>query len=416
MGRKHAITTMQHVHLYVNGEYMGVYLLTDERDVSPGRLEINWHENPARSGFFIELDNRAPWDGTENETFVTVNSLHYDIRFPSGTRRTPEHVTYLREYLEAVSYAIRYQSFDEILELIDLDSFVDFYIVQEFYRNKDVHFLSVFMYITGEGRYRRLHMGPAWDFDTAAGNAETQWLGSGTDGLYAAVFNYWYRNLMSRPEFFEAVATRWNEIRRTAIPQTIAHVNNTATRYRNEFERNFERHPTPPTFLRQEIQAIETFMGQAEHLTAWLEARAAWLTAFFNGEFPDYCHMWTLVEFTMYDSPVNVQINGRHHEFTTIPPIILQNVTKITLQEVAEIFDLTISYNAEVATLTKDRTTILHRINRHTFSVNGEIIKSTAPSVTIKGYTFVPLRTIAEALNYDISWIESTRTVVLTAN
>ena len=225
----------QHLQLYVNGEYMGVYLLTDERDNDQGRMSLEWNSDPALSCFLVELDSTG-------EGFV-VHGLQYDFRYPSGRRLTQDHIDYAQAHVQRVSNAIRSQDFDEISRLIDLPSFIDFYIVQELTANIDVHLRSVFMHISDNGNGRRLFKGPVWDFDLALGNKTGQTLGHSPEHLYAGVVNYWYRYLLGVPEFSEAVTLRWNEIVNVEIADSIIHISRKALRYQADFERNFERHP-----------------------------------------------------------------------------------------------------------------------------------------------------------------------------
>ncbi|MCL2378451.1 MAG: CotH kinase family protein [Defluviitaleaceae bacterium] len=407
----------RHVHLYVNGEYMGVYLLTDERDIGPGRMQLEWNEDPAVSGFFLELDARAPDSGILDETFIMVNGLPYDLRWPDNL--STYHVDYVRDYLIAVCHAIRTQGFDDILALIDLDSFVDFYIVQEFFKDVDARDLSIFMYITGTGDERRLFKGPIWDFDLAMGNASYQPLGYGPEGLYVAIFNYWYRYLMRMPEFFNAVQTRWNEIADREIAQTITRTRETAVRSRLEFERNFERHPevmgreqmpTP-----QDILEIDYFMGHVEHLLNWLETRASWLDDFLNSGLSEFDHMWVLVEYHAYHRPISIDINGEAHNLN-ITPINLQNRIMLPVEEIADLFGLTVSYqpNTRAVVLTRDDTIITHRVGDLFITVNWERVDIGVPSsLYIRDYLFIPLRAIAEALGYEIHWNRLTRTVLI---
>ncbi|MCL1845218.1 MAG: CotH kinase family protein [Defluviitaleaceae bacterium] len=385
LGTMDFVPMAQHVHLYVNDEYMGVYLFTDERDIGRGRIDIRHRDDPARSGFFFELDGRAHVGGIENETFVRVNGMLYDIRFPSGRRRTAAHVDYLRDYIYETSRAIRGGNFNEIVRLIDIDTFVDFYIVQEFFKNQDAYGFSVFMHISGEGDARRLYKGPVWDFDLIAGNSATQWLGYGADGLYVAIFNYWYRHLMEVPEFFDAVAVRWGQLRRPngEIERTIQQIRRTAIANRRDFERNHERHPVAPHFLRPEFRENPHHEWHAEYLASWLEARAAWLDGFFAGNFPDYCHMWELVEYYKYERPVHVTINGALHAFE-IPPIRLPYTVMITTREAERLFG----------------TEIHHEIHHNEATI-------------IREHSFIPLRTIAQTLGYTVEWHEAEHTVSL---
>ena len=409
-----------HIHLYVNGAYMGVYLLTDERDVNPGRMELVWDPDPSLSDFFLELDARAPQGGTEGDTFVTVSGLHYDIRWSGSSRqRTPEHVAYAKAYLESVSAAIRSQDFAEIIALIDLDSFVDFYLVQELFKNADVHSLSVFLHITGQGAERRLFMGPVWDFDTAAGNARLQPLGYGPEYLYAAVVNYWYRYLMGVPEFFEAVTDRWNTLRDTAIAETIAHIRYTAVRYQAEFERNFERHPMhsarvprPPA----PIYEIEDFTEQVDYLIDWLETRVAWLDDFFNGRLPDHDPLWTLVTYFTYQSPIHITVHGETRHLYS-PPILLHDRTMLPLQALADLFQMTLHHDPVVGTarLTRGPVTITHDIGTPHFFVDGNRVDAGIPTIVIRDQAHLPLHIVVDALGYASQWEADTRTVAITA-
>ncbi|MCL2015489.1 MAG: CotH kinase family protein [Defluviitaleaceae bacterium] len=281
------------VDVYFNGEYQGVYMLSIQIQVIPGRAELTYHADPALSEFLFEMDWHVVNDDDSEEgvTFVTVNGRHYDILFPSGENLTLAHVEYLREYITKVEQLAIAQD-NAIFDYIHLPSFVDFYIVQEFYKNVDVESSSVFMQLRGQGAERRLEMGPVWDFDIAAGNAYFQGdtldgypYGYSPHGLWTAWVHLWYRNLMQMPVFFDAVATRWNAIRDVEIRQNIDHINATATRYQAAFERNFDRwqimgeyiRPNPP-----ELVEIDTFMGQVEYLVNFLEVRKIGFDQFLN--------------------------------------------------------------------------------------------------------------------------------------
>ena len=418
LGRMSFVPSMQHLHLYVNGDYMGVYLLTDERDVGPGRLDIAWHQDPAKSGFFIELDARAPDGGIENESFVMVNAMAYDIRYPGSSGRTPEHMQYVREYLEAVSFAIRYQSFDEVLALIDLDTFVDFYLVQELFKNMDVHSLSVFMYIDGVGDERRLYKGPIWDFDIAAGNHVSQPLGYRPEFLYAAVVNYWYRHLMKRPEFRDAVVLRWNEIVDLEVAQTISTIVELATRHKEDFERNFERHPNmgaASTSRPPELLEIPGHMGQTLQLADWLKQRSAWLHEYFNYGIPGYDPMWALVEYYMFERPIHINVNGTYRHFD-VSPIILRGRVMPPLHELAEIFEISVNddFRNGWLVLEGEGTSVIHRVGSSIFTINGVNRDFGAASLAILDYVFVPINAIAAAFGLELEWNHSAHTVIIT--
>ena len=412
LGRMDFVPSAQHLHLYVNDEYMGVYLLTDERDVNPGRMEIEWDPDPSLSGYFVEMDGRARLNAVEGEDFIFVNYKAYDLRWPDfPDEMTPAHVDYLRQYLQAVSNAIRSESFADIIELIDLDTFVDFYLVQEFFKDPDAHITSVFMYIDGIGTERRLFMGPVWDFDIAAGNRDGMLLGHGPENLYAGALHYWFRHLLQTPEFFEATAARWEEVQATAVAETIEHLRHTAVRYQAEFERNFHRHPMMETALHiapEDILEIDNFMEQVDHLIAWLEARAAWMSAFFNGQLPDYDPLWTLVEFYASERPIQILLDGVEQHFD-IPPAIIHNKTMLALPELVSLLNLSMDHDPATGALilTRAADTITYHYGDTFMDVNGITVSFASPSaISIRGHAFFPIAYVARSLGYEVQWYD----------
>jgi len=405
---------MRHVHLYVNGQYMGVYLLTDERDVEPGRMQLEWNADPHESDFFMELDARASQGGVEGETFVSVSGMLYDIRFPGSSGRTPAHMQYVKEYLEAVSDAIRARNFNEITRLIDLDSFIDFYIVQELLKNPDVHSLSVFMYLQGAGSGRRLFMGPVWDFDVAAGNFTGQPLGNNPEYLVAAVINYWYRYLMQTPEFFDAVVNRWNQIIDNEIAQTLDHIQTLAATYSHEFERNFERHPTSSQLIPPQMQELISFEEHVDYLLTWLQTRIAWLDDYFNDRLPNHDPLVQLVDFYR-QSPLTIIIDGEIQALNT-PAIFLHSRILIALDETYRLFGANAHFDhaAQTLQITQGDLYITYEIGTRYFFANGNMFNLSTPfPFEIDGNIFIPLSMITNGLGYSTTWSSATRTAQL---
>jgi len=283
----------QMIHLYINGEYMGLYEITDERDPAPGRGPLNFDPDPTISEFLFELDGHLiGWradEFVEDIDFFTAGiddaMRAYAIRFPRQSD-WDGHLEYLRDHIRYVDDIIYSRDFDAIAQVIDIPSFVDFYLVQEFTKNIDVGTFSVFMSLRGQGDERRIHFGPAWDFDRSSGNT-LYW--TAYTHIHAGLRNNWFRQLMSTPEIFEITQARWEEIKDDHIRQMIDHIAFIAEENEASFLRNFERHDhilggNPPFFalLPQETREIDTFEGQVEYLLEWFEGRVFWLTIFFE--------------------------------------------------------------------------------------------------------------------------------------
>jgi len=279
------------VHLYVNGEYMGVYELTEERDAGPGRNEVTFDPDPTLSEYIIEMSWHPIRHGgvAGVDFFMAGESLSerysgrraYRMRYPHRDDCNG-HFAFAQQFIDHVSRVILSEDWETIQTLIDIPSFIDFYILQELLNNADVFRLSVFMTMQREGAGHRLFMGPVWDFDQSSGTT------TGTaDPRYRSIIrhgrdHYWLRTLMQMPEFFDLAAARWEEVKDTAIPQTIAHIQSMAITYQYDFDQNFERHPifeeNPSwSWVNPYIWEHTSFMAQIEFLVNYLEERARWM-------------------------------------------------------------------------------------------------------------------------------------------
>ncbi|MCL2500591.1 MAG: CotH kinase family protein [Defluviitaleaceae bacterium] len=276
------------VHVYINGEYQGVYQLADERNNEEGRAD---------GDFLFEIDGSAPSrdrrlsEGeVEGVDFVFVNGWVIDVRHPRRRDRD-NHMEYLKQYLERVDDAIKNRDFTALESLVDIPSLIDFYLVQEFFKNLDVGDRSIFMQMRGEGDARRIYFGPVWDFDRSAGNT-VAWFTP--EYIFAAWRNSWFADLIEMAEFFEMAAIRWQEISHVQIPHTFLYMQYLSENYEHAFDRNFERHPhifnvfagngeEPPwlVMIPPPIRNIQTARGQIEYLIHWLNERVWWLNRYF---------------------------------------------------------------------------------------------------------------------------------------
>ena len=271
MGTMGFVPKTQFVQLYINDQYVGLYQITDERDIGPGRGEITLDPDPTVSEYWLEMDWRT-------HDFFNVNGLWYDIRFPSGSRRTAEHITYANNFIASVSDALLSQDWAKVNAVLDIPSILDYYILQELIKDHDVGYSSMFMQIRGAGDTRRLYMGPVWDFDLTQGNDHLQCAAFRSPyGVWAGRNHYWFTNLRQIPEFQTLIIERWNYLRAQAIPATIQATADKAVQYRAEFERNFTVHSIP-------AGRIPTWYGQTTALLQWLHSRVAWLDDHFTYE------------------------------------------------------------------------------------------------------------------------------------
>ena len=153
--------------LYLNGEFQGIYLLTETVEIGPNRLEIDPEEN-----WFIEteLSFRARDDATQ---MITDRGQVFIIHSDSAV--TEEEKEQLLGRLNDVESALFSEngvssiSGRTLGELIDMDSFAQAWLVEELSGDHDVGITSQFAYALKEGE-ALWYAGPVWDFDGTMGN------------------------------------------------------------------------------------------------------------------------------------------------------------------------------------------------------------------------------------------------------
>lgn len=100
---------------------------------------------------------------------------------------------------------------NDIAKYIDLNSFVDYYLINELTMNHELNNAgSVYMYYDSDPNKSKLYAGPVWDYDWTAFKDAA---GRGSDGRQFIVGNsLWYVRLLQITAFQEMVKTRWNEL------------------------------------------------------------------------------------------------------------------------------------------------------------------------------------------------------------
>ncbi|MBQ7983839.1 MAG: CotH kinase family protein, partial [Clostridia bacterium] len=136
-------SSCRHVELYLNGEYRGVYLLTEQIQVDAARVDIGAEEpgyDPTAedAGFLVELDSYS-----EPPYEFRIGDKRYQVK---SEVHTDEQFRFIRDYIQAVDTAVHAGNRDALAALVELDSFIDGYLLEEYFKNIDVGWSSFYMY------------------------------------------------------------------------------------------------------------------------------------------------------------------------------------------------------------------------------------------------------------------------------
>lgn len=273
-------TACRYVNLVVNGEYHGLYLLTEKIEVHADRVDID----TANGDVLMEIDLPGRH----------YNECDYCIDI-DATLPVPMHIRIcepeLEDYGEEVMAAAHEtatklttamipglnRGLGKLSEIIDVQSFVDWYIVNEFVRNGDSAFwTSCYCYIE-DGI---LHMGPVWDYDTCMGNQNNSAYFA-PEGFYISEQQraYWYYRLMRNNDFKALVKERWTELRDAGIfDDMFASIDETAAYIDESIALDNERWPGGP--LRTDLRGNKSCYSaeeETQYIKKWVKTRLAWL-------------------------------------------------------------------------------------------------------------------------------------------
>lgn len=168
-----------HVVLFLNGEYQGLYLLTEQIDENDGRTAVEEDFDVTTDTsfpFLVEMDRNAIYEGiTGVDNFRPNYFWPIEIKYPEyedrGIEEENEDIvfSYINNYInaaftslvtgESVEFNGEIVSFED---LVDVDSFIEYWLVNGIMRNEDSTWGSIYMSKTKDGK---LKFGPVWDFD-----------------------------------------------------------------------------------------------------------------------------------------------------------------------------------------------------------------------------------------------------------
>ena len=305
LGDKYYCSDGQVVHVYLNGELKGNYLLCEQSQVNKHRVNITEPEENYTGtdiGYFVEIDNYA--NSKEHPCFrmnyeqATVTDIegqtqkfggaYYSVKSDTYSN---EQVNFISSYIKNVFYIVyqacekgQYYEFDKnykvkksaydnaqdtVEAVMDLDSVVASYIVEEIMHDYDCGEGSFYMCVdfAKESNYKKLTFLCPWDYDwTCFENAKGRY--------YAAAFNKedfiaklgdrsnpWFIILMKEDWFQQKVKEKWTALQKEdLLAKVLKEERDLLIKYKDDLNRQSK---------------IET--GTANAVLDWIEDRIQWL-------------------------------------------------------------------------------------------------------------------------------------------
>lgn len=251
-----------YVTLYINGEYRGLYVLSEAVEEGSGNEEDRWRVNVDADGYVFECD--AYWWNEDYyfSTPLTENTpMYFTFKYPDPDL-APDY-TYLRDYLIKFEEALMKDD-DSYLEYIDLDSFVKWLLVSDILCIEDGGGCNLFLYKKNSSDDTKICMGPNWDFDSYMGSV---------DGLSVIRMKwdgapFYYQYLIEKESFVK----RYTELFYQVKDNLVQYVN-------AEFDKiDIEAHSLLLNYDNMRFGTSKTTLNtRKQRFLTWLEEHIAWM-------------------------------------------------------------------------------------------------------------------------------------------
>ena len=261
--------------VYLNGEYNGTYNITQKVEASSNRVALG------DTGYLLELDqldridpDDVYFESTVTEKFI-INIKEPELNYGSEEFRYIENL--IAEF-EGALFGANFQDENAgYKKYINLESFIDWYLISEITKNVDSRWYSSIYLNVMPGE--KIKMGPLWDFDLAFGNtdyADTQYY----EGWWVR-FNPWYERLFQDPAFTQMVKDRFIYFKDNE-DLIIQKIDEYAEKLKWAQAENNNKWQTIGAYVWPNPVIYDTYQEEVDHLKNWYLARMEWLEEAFN--------------------------------------------------------------------------------------------------------------------------------------
>lgn len=301
----HYAPRTQFCELIVNDSYQGIYVFTEKIKRDKNRINIsklNADENSGddlTGGYIIKVDyfdDSNSWMSRFHPIGQADKNVHFVYYYPKPEDITSNQLVYIKNFInefETTLYSPNtYDQQQTLSDYIDINSFIDYFLVNELARNVDGYKKSSYFHKDKDSKGGLLHAGPVWDFDWAFKNINECYFGA-TDGSGWAyrihdcnpwpVPPSWMVRLLQSQDFAKKVNERYFALRSSYLSEEFIfdYIDSAAFVLDEAQTRHYQKWQilglnvgTPETDAQP-----STYAGEIDKFKLWISKRLHWLDA-----------------------------------------------------------------------------------------------------------------------------------------
>jgi hypothetical protein len=366
----HYATRSVYSEVVLNDEYKGIYLLGEKIKQDKNRVNIaklNPDENTGDdvTGGYIFSNDYYDETNSWKSNFSPLNRLDADVYFvyfdPKPADLSVTQKKYLKDYVDSFEKVLYGADFKNrstgYRAYLDVNSFVDYFILGELSRNVDAYKKSRFYYKDKDSNKGLIHSGPPWDFDWAWKDITENCIhfnqtdGSGWAYRVADCVDWpvppsWEIRLLHDSDFANRIYERYFALRKTILSQTyLDHVIDSVASLLDQAQ---QRHYQKWKILGINVGTSEygeqpdTYAGEILKFKSWISRRLAWLDENMVGEASTIVDTDSLI-FRVFPNPVTDNLHIESDELIT--RISVYNLLGSLIMEETGLSDFSVSLN-----------------------------------------------------------------------
>lgn len=281
--------------LVIDGQYQGVYVLMEKIKRDKNRVDISSLKttdntgDAVTGGYLLKIDKIS---GSPSRIWNSPYiNLPIQIDYPKIEDITEPQFSYIKNYFTEFEASLRNTDFLDdtkgYRKYVDLESFVDYFLMNEFTKNVDGYRLSTYFYKNRDSKSSKIVMGPLWDFNLAFGNADyysgyrsSDWqyrLNQPLNDTYRIPF--WWEQLMKDSVFVNRIKVKWKTLRPTVFNNDILnrYIDSTATVLDEAQTRNFQRWNILGLKVWPNFFVGNSYQAELDLMKGWIKERLVWL-------------------------------------------------------------------------------------------------------------------------------------------
>lgn len=297
----HYGTRYKYVEVVINGEYRGIYILSEKIKRNKNRVNIpkmsdsDISGDAVTGGYIFKIDKATGsggdgWTSKYPSAYNPDRQIYFLYEYPKEKNIVQAQKDYIKNFVDTFETALKGSAFTDPVKgyrpLADVNTFIDYFLVNEISKNVDGYRISTFMNKDRNSNDPRLKMGPVWDYDIAwynanycSGESYTGWAYQFDcfDDFYQPPF--WWGRLLQDTVYTGELKCRWTALRASTLSDAWfdSYLDSVANVLQEGQERNFSKWPILGRYVWPNPEYPSTYAGEIENVKDWIHRRLSWM-------------------------------------------------------------------------------------------------------------------------------------------